>query len=245
MKRFSLLLLTAFSFPAHANSAVLIVEGDELRRNARESASVETGAAGGSGIGVTPEQVYVTDMTGNVNRVFISEEFPAKTVSGMARSIPLSDALAMVVPKDYQIVYRISRESQRLSVSWRGGARWTDILKEIMKEAKAYAFVDTQSKRVTISANPDNDLWDIYLEDRTVRIAVTRWTKLAGWQLIWDVGRDFDIEATATIQGDFKSAVETLVNSLSSSDYPVKAIFYDKSNAVRIVKYTAGLRSQK
>ena len=45
MKRFLFLLLTALSFPAFANSAVLIVEGDELRRNARESASVEAGLA--------------------------------------------------------------------------------------------------------------------------------------------------------------------------------------------------------
>lgn len=246
MKKSLVLTSLALALTTTANAAVLIVEGDDMQRSARENPSVSQYQGAGSSIGVRPEQVSVTDMHGHVNRVFISEDFNQPIVAGMARDIPLKDALQMVVPKDWTVEYRISKESQKMNVSWRGGVKWTDIVKGIMQETKGFAFIDAQSKKVTISATPSNDLWEVLTEDRTLRITLTRWANLAGWQLVWDIERNFDVEAGAKITGSFKDAVSQVVQSLSKTDYPVRAVFYEKSSppVLRIVKYTAGTRNQ-
>ncbi len=226
-------------------SAVLVVEGDDLERNRRENSAVEQFAGNGSSLGVKPEQIALTDMRGEVNRVFISEAFDPVVVSGMARDIGLSDSIDMILPDDWTVSYRISRESQRYQVSWRGGVQWTNILRDLMAQSKGYAFVDPLHKKLVISAAPTNEYWDVYTTDKTLRIALNRWSSISGWQLVWDLDRDFNIEAAATVTGDFKTAVAEVVHSLSQSDYPVRAIFYDKSKTLRIVKYTAGYRNQK
>lgn len=239
-----LLVLSSVLLATSASAAVLIVDDDEMRRNAR-SGSIEQYKGDGGSIGVKPEQVAVTEMTGLVNRVFLTEDFNQTLLAGMARDIALKDAMEMVVPKDWNVVYRISKDSQNLKVSWRGGVKWTDIVKEIMGEAKGYAFIDPQSKQVTVSASPENDLWEILPEDRSLRISLSRWVNLAGWQLVWDIDRDFDVEAGVKLNGTFKDSVGQIVSSLSRSDYPVRAVFYEKSKVLRVVKYTAGSRDQK
>lgn len=240
-----ILAISTLLFATSASAAVLIVDDDEMRRNARQSASVEQYKGDGGSIGVKPEQVAVVEMTGSVNRVFLTEDFSQPILAGMARDIALRDAMEMVIPKDWKVVYRISKDSQNMKVSWRGGVRWTDVVKEIMNDAKGYAFIDPQAKQVTVSATAENDLWDVTPEDRTLRIAMSRWVRLAGWQLVWDIDRDFDVEAGTSIRSDFKEAVSQIMTALASSDYPVKAVFYEKSKVLRIVKYTAGTRDQQ
>lgn len=247
MKKFFRLAVVSSLLWAHAqaSSAVLIVEGDDLERNRRLSGELAQYDGAGSSIGVAPEQSQLTDLTGNVNRLFITEPFQARTVSGMARDVTLDEAMQMVVPSDYQVVYRVSKESQKLPVSWRGGVEWPQIVKEIMNQARGYAFIDPSSKKVIISASASNDTWEVSTKDKTLRVSLTRWVSLAGWQLVWDIDRDFNVDASATINGSFKDAVTDLVTSLSSSDYPVRAVFYEKSKTLRIVKYTAGFRNQQ
>jgi hypothetical protein len=88
-----------------------------------------------------------------------------------------------------------------------------------------------------ISNNPEPNEWELYFADKTVRMALNRWVRLSGWQLVWDIDKDFPIESEVVLKTSFKDAVTTLVNSLANTDSPVQALFYEKSKTLRIVRY--------
>jgi hypothetical protein len=77
--------------------------------------------------------------------------------------------------------------------------------------------------------------WDIRLADKTIFGAMKRWSKTAGWQLMWDTeGNDFPVIAEATYKGEFDVAVGGVMTSLQSSQFPLRACLYD-NRAVRVI----------
>ena len=77
--------------------------------------------------------------------------------------------------------------------------------------------------------------WSIDATDQTLRQALTRWSRSAGWQLVWELPVDFPIEARASFDGGFEDAVGAVAHSMERSDAPLKAIFYRGNNVLRIV----------
>lgn len=82
--------------------------------------------------------------------------------------------------------------------------------------------------------------WQIELSDRTVRGALMRWTKQAGWRLIWEAPVDFAVDAPATLTGTFDEALQAVIGALSNADAPVQAILYRGNKVLRIVEKGAG-----
>jgi len=77
--------------------------------------------------------------------------------------------------------------------------------------------------------------WDIRLTDKTIYGAMKRWSKTAGWQLMWDTeGNDFPVIAEATYNGEFDLAVAGVMASLQRSQFPLRACLYD-NRAVRVI----------
>jgi len=77
--------------------------------------------------------------------------------------------------------------------------------------------------------------WDIRLTDKTIFGAMKRWSKTAGWQLMWDTeGNDFPVIAEATYNGEFDVAVAGVMGSLQRSQFPLRACLYD-NRAVRVI----------
>lgn len=77
--------------------------------------------------------------------------------------------------------------------------------------------------------------WDIRLTDKTIYGAMKRWSKTAGWQLMWDTeGNDFPVIAEATYNGEFDIAVGGVMASLQRSQFPLRACLYD-NRAVRVI----------
>lgn len=76
--------------------------------------------------------------------------------------------------------------------------------------------------------------------DRSVREALSRWAKAAGWShepAHWALDRDFPIAAAAgpEIFGlDFKGAVRILLSSTDLTDRPVQPCFYT-NHVVRVI----------
>jgi len=81
--------------------------------------------------------------------------------------------------------------------------------------------------------------WRLDLADRTVKTALGRWAKEAGWQLVWEVPVDFGIDADATITGTFDEALHAVVRALDKSDTPIQAILYKGNKVLRIVAHGA------
>lgn len=78
--------------------------------------------------------------------------------------------------------------------------------------------------------------WQITLADSSVRGLLERWCKESGYQLLWEVSVDLQIGASATVTGTFEEALNSLLASLTNSEYPVEAMVYD-NRVVRIVKH--------
>ncbi len=81
--------------------------------------------------------------------------------------------------------------------------------------------------------------WRLELADRTVKTALGRWAKEAGWQLVWEVPVDFGIDAEATVTGTFDEALHAIVRALDKSDTPIQAILYKGNKVLRIVAHGA------
>ncbi|WP_096726110.1 toxin co-regulated pilus biosynthesis Q family protein [Paraburkholderia acidicola] len=94
----------------------------------------------------------------------------------------------------------------------------------------------------TVSPTSDTGLmtWDLRQSDGSVRNALARWSREAGWQFIWAVPTDFSIDAAATIQGTFEQALNSVVEALSHSEVPIQAILYKGNHVLRVTAKGAG-----
>jgi len=95
--------------------------------------------------------------------------------------------------------------------------------------------VSSTAESFPVSASETARTWRLAVADGTVKTALTRWAKDAGWQLVWEVPVDFGIDADATVTGTFQDALETVVRALDKGDTPIQAIFYKGNKVLRIV----------
>lgn len=77
--------------------------------------------------------------------------------------------------------------------------------------------------------------WSLNENDKTLKVALERWSQAAGWRLLWELGVDYRIGAAATVDGNFEDAVATVMRNLDQAEVPPKAIFYRGNQVVRVV----------
>ncbi|VVD70646.1 type IV pilus assembly protein [Pandoraea communis] len=75
-------------------------------------------------------------------------------------------------------------------------------------------------------------------DDGRVSVALQRYLKGHGWQLAWEIDRDFPIEYPATFTGDFLDIVEQIVVSLQNTDAPIRVKVYEANRVLRVVHAT-------
>ncbi|VVD68726.1 type IV pilus assembly protein [Pandoraea iniqua] len=75
-------------------------------------------------------------------------------------------------------------------------------------------------------------------EDGRVSSAIKRFVEKHGWQLAWEIERDFPIEYPATFTGDFLGIIEQVVLSLQNSDAPIRVKVYEANRVLRVVHAT-------
>lgn len=81
----------------------------------------------------------------------------------------------------------------------------------------------------------DNKTWKVNKGD-TLFSVVSRWAKLADWQLIWDVKNTYSFLSSGVFYGDFVNSMKALfespgINSISPRLY---VVFYTENNVVHI-----------
>ncbi|QBC30226.1 toxin co-regulated pilus biosynthesis Q family protein [Pandoraea sp. XY-2] len=74
--------------------------------------------------------------------------------------------------------------------------------------------------------------------DGRVSVALQRYLEAHGWQLAWEIDRDFPIEYPATFTGDFLGIVEQIVVSLQNTDAPIRVKVYEANRVLRVVHAT-------
>lgn len=84
--------------------------------------------------------------------------------------------------------------------------------------------------------------WVVSPTDVTVRRVLVKWVARAGWQLVWDASVDVPVTVSASINGDFKSAVKRLFLSLSAADVNLSVLMYSGNKVLRVTE--SGRRAQ-
>jgi len=82
-----------------------------------------------------------------------------------------------------------------------------------------------------------SQVWSLEQSDKCLSSALERWAQQAGWQLVWEVDRDFLIESNLHLEGEFLKAVGTVMQSLSQTDYPLQAKANSATLTLRISRY--------
>ena len=85
--------------------------------------------------------------------------------------------------------------------------------------------------------------WQVNLSDQTMSIMLRRWAEQAGWQLVWEAERDYPIDSSFSLQGDFLTVLESVMRSVQRSDYPLQAMANPRTRVLRIVRYMDGQRN--
>lgn len=84
-------------------------------------------------------------------------------------------------------------------------------------------------------AAPPAQGWEVTAADRTLKGAMTRWAAVAGWQLMWELPVDYEVDARSRITGSFEDAVTAVSRSLANADPAMKVVFYKANKVVRII----------
>jgi hypothetical protein len=127
-----------------------------------------------------------------------------------------------------------------LEVEWVRSPRVVLNINAAPPQAQAGASTPDASP-VVVEPNLINDfepqVWSLQPEDKRLSAALNRWAQQAGWQIVWEAERDFIIESSLHLSGDFLKSVSTVMQSLASTDYPLQAKANRSTLTVRISRY--------
>lgn len=93
-----------------------------------------------------------------------------------------------------------------------------------------------------VPPKPIQEQWAMTASDVTLRRALGKWAAKAGWQLVWEASVDVPINVTATFEGDFRTAVKRLFQSLSAADVNLTGMLYAGNRVLRVTE--SGRRAQ-
>jgi Toxin co-regulated pilus biosynthesis protein Q len=80
-------------------------------------------------------------------------------------------------------------------------------------------------------------LWSLSPADKRLSVAMARWSRIAGWQLVWEAERDFVIDSDLNLYGDYLKSIDTVMQSLANTDYPLQAKANNATKTLRINRY--------
>jgi hypothetical protein len=84
---------------------------------------------------------------------------------------------------------------------------------------------------------PNQDKWSILVADKTLYRTMRRWAQEANYQLLWQIDRDYPIEASVTFENNFRGAIGQVMAGVALTDYPIQAIFNPAARVLRVVRH--------
>lgn len=106
--------------------------------------------------------------------------------------------------------------------------------------ARAQGAVDGSHSQDLRELDQTDRQWTVPFSDVTVRRLLQRWSADAGYQLLWDVPRDYPIEVEMTLSGKFRDVVWLVAKSLAETDAPVQVSINTDIRLVRVVRHLNG-----
>ena len=85
-------------------------------------------------------------------------------------------------------------------------------------------------------AEPESN-WSVLMSDKTLYRTMRRWAQEANYQLLWQIDRDYPIEANLSFQTDFRGAVEKIMAGVALTDFPLQGVINPTARVLRVVRY--------
>jgi hypothetical protein len=164
---------------------------------------------------------------------------------GMGKDVQLGLAVSQIVQSSDWEIKSDNMVNMRKSVSWKGGAVWGETLEDVLLQAGYSAEIDGEAKTIMIysRATPvENRVWELDPSDGSVRNALNKWVKLAGWQLNWDAPFDFPVGMYARLEGTLEDAISGVAQSLRTTENPVRVTLFEGNRVVRVTPADGGKR---
>lgn len=105
----------------------------------------------------------------------------------------------------------------------------------VQEGGKEPAKVVPEEKPVAVPIIP-KPVWRVSMADRSIRGALSRWAREAGWQVSWEATFDYPVTVEGDFIGLFDEAVLQVIAGLAGAEKPLQACTYD-NRVVRIVAY--------
>ena len=93
------------------------------------------------------------------------------------------------------------------------------------------------SSQAPVSVVHHQDRWAILLSDKTLYRTLRRWAQEAGYQLMWQIDRDYPIEVGVEFKKGFREALEQVMAGVALTDYPIQAIVNPSARVLRVVRH--------
>ena len=84
---------------------------------------------------------------------------------------------------------------------------------------------------------PQAQEWAILISDKTLYRTMRRWAQQANLQLLWQVDRDYPIEAEVVFNSSLHQAVGQVMAGVALTDYPLQAVFNSSARVLRVVRH--------
>lgn len=87
---------------------------------------------------------------------------------------------------------------------------------------------ETTAQSTYVPTAKPTQVWSMEAKDVNYFGVFTRWAEKAGYQVRWDAGKHFFVEAVSTFNGSFEDVVTEVLNNpaVAHSKYPLEVCFY-------------------
>lgn len=100
-----------------------------------------------------------------------------------------------------------------------------------------HASAKNDPAKVAYVTAKDVRVYQVTPYDQNLRLLIENWSKVVGWNFLWDVDRDIPVSGADAKENDFKSAVRRVLAATDFGDLPVKPCFYS-NDFLRVVPKT-------
>ena len=183
-----------------------------------------------------PEPVLITKIT--VQRTYYTINDLAASLNTMAGiQTRINSKAAGTYPpvkvwlENGSIKELLDKTAAQLGYSW-----------ELQHQIIVFSAVNPQKSVIEVSADTSptaakaikSQIWVLNPKNKTLRNALTKWSKQANWQLVWNVKADYPITTTWVIPGSFETAINEVLKASQNTDVPLMAKMHDSNHVLEI-----------
>lgn len=106
-----------------------------------------------------------------------------------------------------------------------------DVMSTLAKNAK-FAFKQ-DGCILNITSEKVLPTWQVK-QGESVMNTLSAWAASTGWQLVWDVKKDFAFGSSSQITGEFEDAITELINIINTDARGLRAVLYAGNNVLRV-----------